>query len=94
MCSGMWLWEFSVPVWLHRRYGCCVCLYVHLSGLSVCSVGGGHGADAVVISGRPRKGITSNRAMATAGPGEQEEARLLSNGSCSSSVPSDDLRVR
>lgn len=57
----------------------------------MCSVGGGHGVpDADMISGRPRKWITSNTAMATAGPGEQEEARLLSNGSCSSSVPSDD----
>lgn len=61
----------------------------------MCSVGGGHGVpDADMISARPRKWITSNRALATVGPREQEEARLLSNGSCSSSVPSDDPAVR
>lgn len=58
----------------------------------MCSVGGGHGVpDADMISGRPRKWITSNAAEAL---GEQEEARLLSNGSCFSSVPSDDPTVR
>lgn len=46
MCSGMWLWEFSVPVWFHKRYGCGprgwgVRLLDHLSESSVCSVGGG-----------------------------------------------------
>lgn len=47
----------------------------------MCSVGGGHGVpDADTISAKPRKWITSNRVLATAGPGEQEEARVLSNG--------------
>lgn len=32
-------------------------------------------------------------ALATSGPGEQEEARLLSNGSVFSSVPSDDPQL-
>lgn len=38
----------------------------HLSASSVCSVGGGRGVpDANMISARPRKWITSNRALAT-----------------------------
>lgn len=61
----------------------------------VCSVGGGRGVpDADKISSRPRKWMTSNAALATAGPREQEEARLLSEGSCSSSVDADDPAVR
>lgn len=54
----------------------------------MCSVGGGHGVpDPDTISAKPRKWITSNGALATVGPGEQEEARLVSNGSCSSYCP-------
>lgn len=61
----------------------------------VCSVGGGRGVpDADKISARPRKWMTSNAALATSGPREQEEARLLSKGSCSSSVHADDPAVR
>lgn len=60
---------------------------------SVCSVGGGHGvSDSDTISAKPRKRITSNSVLATAGPGEQEEARPLSNGSCCSAVLSRDPR--
>lgn len=61
----------------------------------VCSVGGGRGVpDADKISARPRKWMTSNAALETSGSREQEEARLLSKGSCSSSVDADDLAVR
>lgn len=58
----------------------------------MCSVGGGHGVpDVDTISGRPRQWITSNRGHGDSwpsGPG------LLSNGSCSSSVPLHDPTVR
>lgn len=61
----------------------------------VCSVGGGRSVpDADKISARPRKWMTSNAALETSGSREQEEARLLSKGSCSSSVDADDLAVR
>lgn len=72
-------------------YACTVSYLSHL----VCSVGGGRGfPDADKISGRPRKWMTSNAALATSGPREQEEARLLSKGSCSSSFAADDPAVR
>lgn len=63
------------------------CRITYLSHLCVVWVGGHGVPDADMISARPRKWITSNGVLATAGPGEQEEARLLSNGSCSSSGP-------
>lgn len=66
------------------------CRITYLNHLCVVWVGGHGVPDADMISGRPRKWITSNRALATVGPGEQEEEGLLSNGSCPSSVPTDD----
>lgn len=38
--------------------------------------------------------MTSNAALATSGPREQEEARLLSKDSCSSAADADDPAVR
>lgn len=57
-------------------------------------VGAGGVPDADKISARPRKWTTSNAALATSGPREQEEARLLSKDSCSSAVNADDPAVR